>query len=271
MKDLFLQVDRCSFPELVEELARFRDESDPELARRLRRSVGKTGAVLAAAACLGVSVEPARPFALLVMLGTLFFGVAAARRVLTLRRRVAGKLAFVSELASLLRDDLSPRAPLRVRLDLRGYEHPSKLERTARSSAGRTKEYYSDKWLHLRIVLAEGSAVEIVRQAGVKEKSGRILSEKRRLAVSLRPSASRYGAVARPLAHALSSAEAVETGRRLFRKPPEVFGVRVSEAEGVVTVRVSQRDVEFTAVEAVSLVAHIVREAARLARRSPGG
>jgi hypothetical protein len=268
VRDLLLQVERCSYEELHEHLQAFQGTSRPEVKRRLVFAIAHVAGVLVAVFALALSVEAVRflvPFATLV---TLIYGFVRVRRVRRLYDRLGHKLAFVQGLAARLRDDLNPRAPMRVRLDLRGYEHPSKLERTARSSAGRKKEYFSDKWLHLRFVLAEGSAVEIVRQAGVKEKSGSVVSEKRRLAVSVRPNPARYGDIGKALTAALATAAFTENARRGFPNAPEVFGVRATEGEGVVTVRVTQHDADFAPEEVVALLGCILREAARLAPRA---
>lgn len=268
MKDLLLQVERCSYEELHAHLQSFEGTSRPAVARRIAVSVVLLVALLLAEGGMAMVVAPLKFLLPMALVVTLIFGFVRCLRLGRLLGRVSTKLAFVQGLAARLRDDLNPRAPMRVRLDLRGYEHPSKLERTARSSAGRKKEYFSDKWLHLRFVLAEGSAVEIVRQAGVKEKSGSVVSEKRRLAVSVRPNPARYGDVGKALAAALTSAAFTETARRGFPNAPEVFGVRATEGEGVVTVRVTQHDADFAPEEVVALLGCILREAARLAPRA---
>lgn len=267
MSDLVLSIERCAYDELHAQLEAFAAVSIPAVKRRFAVSVGTTLGVLVAQGAFFALVPPLAFLVPMGLLVTLAFGFAAALRRRRLHRRVVEKLDFVAGLARLLRDDLNPRAPMRLRLDLRGYEDPSKLERTERSSAGRKKEYFSDKWLHLHLVLAEGSVVEIVRQAGVKEKNGTVVSEKRRLEVRMRPSPKRYGALGPALAEALSGPAFEGVARRFFADQPEVFRARATEAEGVVVVRVSQYDADFHPEEVRDLLACILREAARLAAR----
>lgn len=175
-------------------------------------------------------------------------------------KRAREKVAFARELHDRLADELHPRRCVILDFDLRHYDEASKKIWTGRSIAGNPKHKYSDKWLHYRAVLADGTKLDIVRQAGVKTKKGAVVKEKRRLFLELTPNPRRY---------ALSLLKHERPARRLrarleaatgaFHNDPEEFHARVQGAGDSLRVKVTQEDAPILAQEVVTIVEEVVR------------
>lgn len=175
-------------------------------------------------------------------------------------KRAREKVAFARELHDRLQDELHPRRSVILDFDLRHYDEKSKLVWSGRSIAGNEKLKYSDKWLHYRAVLADGTKLEIVRQAGVKTKKGSVVKEKRRLLLELVPNPRRY---------ALSLLQQERPARRLrarleaatgaFHNDPEEFHARVQGSGDALRVKVTQEDAPILANEVVTIVEEVVR------------
>jgi hypothetical protein len=180
--------------------------------------------------------------------------------------REQAKVRFLSELFALLRDELHPRAPVRFDFDLSAYDAGGKLRNETRSAAGNAKRYFSDKWLRVRVVLADGSRLSVVRQAGVKTKKGSVVNESRRLVVSLVPKLDQGSPVDwDKYAHTFFSHV---RGRRP-RSPLGGTGpaVDVSANERGLVVRVKQVDVDFEAAQVVAFAEALLRVVASVHHR----
>ncbi|MCW8140793.1 MAG: hypothetical protein KIT58_17975 [Planctomycetota bacterium] len=184
--------------------------------------------------------------------------------------RARAKVDFARELHGLLEDELHPRKAVMLDFDLRHYDETVKRVWAGRSSAGNAKYKYSDKWLHYRAVLADGTRVEVVRQAGVKTKKGHVVKEKRRLLLSLTPHPGRY---------AMERLKDERLGRRLrarlsaavgaFHNDPEEFHARVDGGGGgTLRIKATQEDAPILAGEVVAIVEEVVRFLQEL--RGPG-
>jgi hypothetical protein len=244
-----------------------RDELDRvarDLARRSAKRIARSKtrfavffAVVAGASGLvqwQIPTAPLFPFALFTLLLTAL--VYSGRRDGYAREQA--KVRFLSELFALLRDELHPRAPVRFDFDLSAYDASGKLRKETRSAAGNAKRYFSDKWLRVRVVLADGTRLSVIRQAGMKTKKGKVVSESRRLVVSLVPN--------------LGKASPVDWGRhadaltsrargRLHGNAPAAASpsVHVIANERGIVARVRQVDVDFEAAQVVAVVEALLR------------
>ena len=170
--------------------------------------------------------------------------------------RAREKVAFAVELWSLLRDEVHARSLVVLDFDLRHYDESGKRTWEGKSSAGNPKSQYSDKWLRLRMTLADGTALEVVRVAGVKTKKGAVQKEKRRLLLRMRPSPRRYRsdqlAEGSPAAKALR--DALKDSCREFHNSPEEFACRAASVDGALTIKVVQEDAPILAKEVLVLL-----------------
>jgi hypothetical protein len=173
--------------------------------------------------------------------------------------RKEAKVHFLRGLVEVFHDELHPRAPIRYRFDLRAYDAPGKKERTGRTMTGRLKEYFSDKWLHLRLVLADRTVVEIVRQQGVKVKKGRVAGEKRRLFITVTPNPRRYWPMqGQPMADRLRW-QLRHVATTSFHNRPEQFHAHVAHHERDLSIRVTQEDADILPGEVYALVGCIAQ------------
>lgn len=187
-------------------------------------------------------------------------------------KRAREKLAFARELHETLADDLHPRRSVVLDFDLRHYDVASKQIWSGRSSAGNAKYKYSDKWLRYRAVLADGTRLDIVRQAGVKTKKGSVVKEKRRLFLELTPNPRRY---ALSLLHQERPARRLrarlEAATGAFHNDPEEFHARVQGAADALRVKVTQEDAPILAREVVTIIEEVVRFLQELRGRADPG
>lgn len=231
----------------IEELPRMLEQIEGELRRR-RRNHTLLYVALFVLVALSWLIPPLGIFATIVVLLLFHRG----------RKKIArkqAKLDFLKGVLDELKDELHPRMPIRFDFDLTAYDHTGKLERTARSFAGNTKSYYSDKWLRLRIVLADKSRVEIVRQVGIKVKKGNLQHEKRRMFVTVTPNPRRYRPMlGEPMAGRLrwQVEGAIVSG---FHNRPEQVAVHVEHHTQDILLRVAQFDAEILPRE-VTVVLH---------------
>lgn len=197
----------------------------------------------------------------------LVYGVKHAKR-----KRALEKVEFVRELHRQLEDELQPRRPVLLDFDLRHYDEASKLVWEGRSSAGNRKHKYSDKWLHYRATLADGTCFRVVRQAGVKTKKGSVVKEKRRLFMEVSPDPRRYDLSQlrdeRPR-HRLRARLDAATGA--FHDEPEEFHARVEAAQGVLKLKVTQEDAPIHPQEVVTILEEVVRFLQELRPGAGGG
>ena len=206
---------------------------------------------LAVVAAVALVVPPLGIFGIILVIFFFFRGrskIARKRQKLEFLRGVVGELA----------DELHPRAPVRFDFDLTAYDEKSKLTRSGRSSAGNTKSYYSDKWLRLRVVLADRTRVEIVRQVGIKEKKGSKQHEKRRLFLTVTPNPKRYQPMlGEPMAAKLrwQVEGAIVQG---FHNRPEQVAVHVTHHTQDIDLRVAQFDAEILPREVTVILSAVV-------------
>jgi hypothetical protein len=171
------------------------------------------------------------------------------------------KFEFMRDLLVELRPELHPRRMVRLRFDLRHYDQ-TRVVWTGRSRlSGTEKVKYSDKWLRLRVHLADGGQLEIVRQAGVKVKGGSVVKKKRRLILKVKPGplvsgngTERVHALQRSLQNSL---------KENFHDAPEGFSVSTESSNDVVNdvlkVKVIQMDAPILVNEVVSLIHGVYR------------
>jgi hypothetical protein len=185
---------------------------------------------------------------------TLAFGFMRGNAV----PRQEAKLEFTRSLLLALADDLHPLAKHHLSFDPRHYDIASKRTWTGRSAAGRYKARYTDKWLELEVVLADGTRLRLRCQAGLKEKRASIVSEKRRVFVAVQPDAVRYdlAAIGRDLAQLKKRFKAA--GRETTGAADERFHVHPRLDDGVIRVRVTQMDAPISVAEVLRLVEAIV-------------
>lgn len=175
-------------------------------------------------------------------------------------KRAHEKVAFARELHDRLADELHPRRSVILDFDLRHYDEASKKIWTGRSIAGNPKHKYSDKWLHYRAVLADGTKLDIVRQAGVKTKKGNVVKEKRRLFLELTPNPRRYAlALLKQERPARRLRARLEAATGAFHNDPEEFHARVQGAGDTLRVKVTQEDAPILAQEVVTIIEEVVR------------
>lgn len=233
----------------IDELPRILGQIEGELQKRRRNHVLLYVGLFVLAAFAWI-LPPVGLIATIVLLVLFFRG----------KKKIArkqAKLEFLKGVLAELRDELHPRMPIRFDFDLTAYDHTGKLERTARSFAGNTKSYYSDKWLRLRVVLADKTRVEIVRQVGIKVKKGNVQHEKRRMFVTVTPNARRYRPMlGEPMAGRLrwQVEGAIVSG---FHNRPEQVAVHVEHHTQDIALRVAQFDAEILPRE-VTVVLHAV-------------
>lgn len=189
------------------------------------------------------------------IIAALIYGTRRARRA-----RARDKAAFSRELHERLLDELHPRRPVLLDFDLRRYDEASKRIWSGRSSAGNVKHKYSDKWLRYRAVLADGTRLEIVRQAGVKTKKGSVVKEKRRLFLSITPNPRRYAlALLQEQRPARRLRDRLQAATGAFHNDPEEFHARVQGAGDALRVKVTQEDAPILAREVVTIIEEVVR------------
>jgi hypothetical protein len=165
--------------------------------------------------------------------------------------RVLAKILFLENILGLLSDELLPRSRIGLRFDMNMYDFAGKLARTARSGGGRAKKYYSDRWLQLAFTLADGTRVRLLRHAGVKEKSGSVVRETRRLSLSIRPNAHLYA----PTHADAELKRALQQGvLRAFSNMPEGYNVKVHRREQHFDVKILQDDTDISPEEVMALL-----------------
>lgn len=180
-----------------------------------------------------------------------FFGLGKATRK-------KAKLDFATELLEGVGAEVSPFTKSELELDLSNYDESRKAFWRGKSMYGNPKAKYSDKWLTLSMVLAEGSAVRIQLESKVKTKSGGIMREKRRLFVKFLPNPDRYD-MPRVLKHLHRLEREVKgTARRCLSNPPEDLHSHADLNDGTIRVRVTQWDAEIINSEIVEILRTIV-------------
>jgi hypothetical protein len=181
-------------------------------------------------------------------------------------RRKRDKVRFVCDLLEELHVDLHPLRKLRLALDLRPYDHAAKLIWSGTSSAGNPKAKYRDRWLHLDLLLADGTRMRLEREVGVKTKKGGIQSEKRRMFLAMKPNPKRYDV-------SQIRADADKLRKRMkdavlgmFASHPDDFHVHVDPQEGWFEIKVSQVDQQISVDEVHSLLHALIGFLARRRR-----
>jgi hypothetical protein len=175
--------------------------------------------------------------------------------------RKQDKFNFMRDLLLQLQPELHPRRMIRLRFDLRHYDQTRVAwTRTSRLS-GTEKVKYSDKWLRLRVHLADGGQLEIVRKAGVKVKGGSVVKKKRRLILKVKPGPLVSGSgIQRVSALESQLRSSVEES---FHDAPEGFTVTAQSSDDVVNdvlkVKVVQMDAPILVNEVVSLIEGVYR------------
>lgn len=266
MTPLVVEHGRMRIDEIPQEMARLF-----ALTRKARDEAhvryGLALALIAVASLAFALVFP--PVSMMGLFAFIMVAVAAWKRGKAIDRKEA-KIGFLRDVLEAFQDELHPRAPIRYRFDLRAYDAPDKVERTARSAAGNTKTYYSDKWLHLRLTLADRTVVEVVRQQGLKTKKGGVVSEKRRLFLTVSPNPRRYWPMqGEPMVNRLRW-ELRNTVTQRFHNPPELFHARVDCHARDLEVRITQEDADILPQEVHALVGCLVYHLAqRCAVQSP--
>lgn len=228
-------------------------EVDASVGRDLAKAkvIGVVGAVAALALCF-----PLLPAGVIL-------GVVTAAYFFTRRdklRRARDKVTFAREVHALLEDELHPRRAVVLDFDLRHYDEASKKVWSGRSSHGNAKYKYTDKWFHYRAVLADGTRLDLRRQAGVKTKKGAVVKEKRRLFVALAPNPARYPLEA--LGNATPRRQLQDRLRRAteaFHDAPEEFRARVEGPGAALRVRVTQEDAPILPLEVFAVVGELMR------------
>lgn len=197
----------------------------------------------------------------LTLIAVVVGGFLAYSAVTTARggaARLSAKVDFVKALVHELSFDLHPRARASLSVDLGAYDAPGKLERTARTSSGKTKQYFTDKWVHLGCVLADGTRVRAVRQQGIKRKTGSVVREKRRLFLTIQPNPRRYPPLSpQALDRIRHDVKAAIVQR--FHNPPELVHVHLADRGGKLELVVAQEDAEILATEVVHLLGVALR------------
>lgn len=207
-------------------------------------------AVLLAASLGSVALLSEPPLGIFGALVLLVLFVQRRRRI----ARKAAKLEFLRALLGLLADELHPRAPVRFDFDLTAYDAAGKLFRTASSAAGNKKSYYSDKWLRLRVRLADGTQVEVVRQQGLKEKKGFIVVEKRRMFITLTPVAKRYRPMLGERSQKRLSGQVTQEILDGLWNPPELLRVHVESHSADISLKLVQEDVDILPSEVIVIL-----------------
>jgi hypothetical protein len=163
---------------------------------------------------------------------------------------VKHKLHFLEELLGMLRDEVGPRTRIGLRFDMGMYAF-GKLVRTATSTRGRLKQYYTDRWLQLSFTLADGTRVRVLRHAGSKTKRGAVVRLSRRLSLSIQPN----GALYEPT-HADTELKQVlqYAAHRAFANVPEGFHVHVQRRQQRIAIKVTQDDADISPWEVMSLL-----------------
>jgi hypothetical protein len=234
-----------------------------EARRRRRVRLVVMWAILLLWVALTLNVPEALGLWIVCVMFTLAFGLMGAKAL----PRKQAKYEFTRELLHVLADDLHPLAKHSMTFDPRHYDTASKRTWTGTSAAGRAKHKYTDKWLDLDLVLADGSRLRLRCQAGVKEKRGNIVSEKRRVFVVLEPDDRRYdlATLGRDLGQLKKRFKLA--GRETTGAADERFHVHPTLREGAIRVRVTQMDAPVSVTEVMRLVEAIVGYVAEHPRR----
>jgi hypothetical protein len=260
-------VDRVKLEAVPAFSARVRAEIK-ELRRQWRRRRRIFGGIMVAVSSAFLSIGIAAVVVPFIVFGAIFAIIA----VVNLKPdsspeghpRLLAKIDFFDELIEMLRPELHARAPLAIAFDFGMYDEAGKLSRTAQSAAGRTKSYYTDRWLRLVVRLADGSYVRIVRHAGVKMKRGSVVRETRKLGLVLSPNAKLYerGANEEAMRTLLKKAVA-----KTFHNPPEGLALKLVPQGEDIVVRVLQDDADIFAKEVMALLFELMTQLAT--RRRP--
>lgn len=192
------------------------------------------------------------PFVLLFLVLTL---VPLARSFA--RRGTREKVFFAINLLEGLRDELLPWSKVKLTMDLRRYDLAGKRLWAGLSIAGNLKVKYSDKWLHLDVVLADGTRLRLVRQARIKAKVDQA-RYRRRLFLKVLPRAEMYdlermGQDTNAARHIL-----IQTMQQRFHNRPEAFHARAGYAMGELKIKVVQEDSYILAEEVVAMVGAVL-------------
>ncbi len=201
------------------------------------------------------------PVAILLLVAALGYGGRAVVH------RKNDKVEFTKELLASLREELMPGKRVRMRLDLRFYEHDTKLFWTGESQFGNPKAKYSDKWLAFEGTLAEGSTVAVRRQAGIKTKSESIMREKRRLFLTVEPNPNRYQLERMDMAQLKRGLKSAVG--QLFHDPPEKFHFRPELHSGRLKIKVTQLDAPILAEEVMVVLQCVFSFLAEYQRTGP--
>lgn len=237
-----------------EQLGPFLDELDGEVQSRLLRTWGIGLAILIGGGGLSLGATIATEgAAAVVLVFALIIGVIVLVGGINQSSRRSAKVHFLRHLIESLADELHPKAKVHVRFDLRHYDAEGNKIWSGKSPHGNAKHKYSDKWLHLDVRLADGSEVRIVRQAGIKTKSGNIQKEKRRVFLSFEPN---------PWLYRLPpGATHAELAKRLREKIPlalhdlpEDFQVKLDGGDGKFRLKFMQEDAPILPDEVVYAV-----------------
>lgn len=196
------------------------------------------------------------------IIGLVFFGGA----LVSAHRRAGHKLRFARGLCEELLDDFHPGRKVRIELDLADYDALGKRYWQGKSIHGNTKYKYADRWLILRLVLADGTRVRLVRKADVKTKKGDIVRHKRQLYAHLDPAPERYGRGPWDVS-VLDSIVRTAIDRE-FHDPPEDMRVRAARRGASIDLKVTQLDAEILPRE-VTTVLDATLSAVHLHRLDP--
>lgn len=211
--------------------------------------------LLATLVVLFVTIDDASEFAALFIFSwvlTIIFWVSSVKAT----GRKLAKVDFTERLLKGLKDELHPGDKLSVRFDFHAYDSAGKQIWEGRSPFGNRKVKYADKWLHLKLRLADGTRVRVRREVGVKTKKGSIQKEKRRLWLHVKPEPSLYDVDAAIADHDTLRRSLKTAVRESFHDPPEEFHVHAEEGtrEGTIRVRVTQMDAPILPDECVALL-----------------
>lgn len=228
-----------------------------ELERSVKRSRGWATAIfLVAAGITGAACFVVGPIALVATLFALIIYLGKRGKL----ARAWKKVQFTRELHALLVDELHPRRSVVLDFDLRHYDEGRSPVWSGRSVYGNRKYKYSDKWLHYRGVLADGTKLSMMRQAGIKTKKGAVVKEKRRLFLEIMPNPSRYSLslVDDPRA-ARALRNRLQVATDAFHDTPEDFHARVQGGGRGLRVKVTQEDAPILAGEVTAIIEEVMR------------
>ncbi len=235
-----------------------RDEiaADRKQAWTLAGAIGGIGFVGGLGALFAIGDWGATP-------GVLFCGVFLAIVVgailwtaLDRAKRKTAKVDFLADLVDGLKDELHPDKKLDLRFDLRQYDETDKITWSGYSTHGNRKYRYTDKWLRLKVTLADHTEVTIVRQRGLKERKGSLMKEKRRLFLTVNPDMRRYDIYGKNHDRLEKGLEVAALAH--FHDPPEDFSAKLGAEVGEFRVKVTQLDAPILPEEVVALVTEMV-------------